>query len=270
MQNLKSTSKIINSENMIFMTNGCCETAKIKQTDLKKHNLEFQKEHVSCDTWYPLTKKEELFIGEDFCKINSELYGNMAYSLLYEGKKWLGVEFTVAYADGEHEDELSKESAAKENLNICNILLIIAYEVNGLVAWSEEVAHEYEESSSEIDGEYSSYLLIPFDYAFNNAKDFNEWKEHIIKTSNSILKKNNELKTIIGEDGALKVICENQMALKSESTLGDVTDSIISGMVHKLNESLDYRERLSSEDIEGAYHMLTDEFGENSLLPIFK
>lgn len=263
-----SNSNTLHPLEMIFMTNGCCEVATIKQIDLEQHNLEYQHSHSSCEPWYPLTKKEEVYVGEDYCQINNTLSGHMGYSVLYDGQKWQCLEFSIPYSLDNNDEEHTKESALQQHKCTLNNLLFLANKIKGKVAWTEGVSHEYEQDSSTLySGEYTAYLLIPFSYPLVKAKSFNEWKVHLETEFTDHLVLLEQLKVNIKEDGALKVVCEAQLDINPGSTLNSIAKAVDEGLVRDLNQNMDRCDRISSSAVADSIELLINKFGGNCLLP---
>jgi hypothetical protein len=71
---------------LLYTTNGCCEVAHAGPRLFSKLGLEWSVDHDGF--FYPLTEKESRFIGEDGIELPNGYWPHMAYSCLYEGKKF--------------------------------------------------------------------------------------------------------------------------------------------------------------------------------------
>src|SRR5699024_1437696 len=75
-------------ESLVFLTSGCCENAHGTIPLLEEHGLGYTLDNPY--GFYPLTREEEQFIGEDIVPIgDTGLTGMMGYSCLLAGEKWL-------------------------------------------------------------------------------------------------------------------------------------------------------------------------------------
>ncbi len=151
----------------LYMTNGCCEVTHDYVEDLLvKFGLpagDFE------GGFYPLTKQEERYIGDDLADVADGFGALLGYSALYQGQKYLMPSIELYFGeDGAvtEEDALAYGQALKEE-------------------YSERLkaigGHVFLEENWDND-RHLMQVLIPFDYAFANAKDLDSWTTHLEET----------------------------------------------------------------------------------------
>jgi hypothetical protein len=163
----------ISGDEMVFLTNGACEeTGQISEERLKALGLQFGEFDGS---FYPLTDHEAQFIAEDLIEMGE--FGVLTgYSVLFRGGKYLAPTIELDFFE---DDDLTitKEEASRKNQALKPVLEAIAAQTGGHYCWESEPAVEF----SSGDGKFVAELLIPFDYAEQNAHDFESWKQHLIE-----------------------------------------------------------------------------------------
>ncbi|CAH7345941.1 conserved hypothetical protein [Vibrio crassostreae] len=163
----------INPNQMTFLTNGCCEAVDESMQCLIALGLSVQTE----PDFYPLTAAEEVFISEDIVTLaDNFLNCNVAYSVLFHNKKYLNLVHAEAFGKGD--DESSREIAYENHTKALQKAEKIAAVAGGHVAWQREPDFEYTDGQSSLDGEYTTNILIPFEYAAQ-FETFEGWKAHL-------------------------------------------------------------------------------------------
>ncbi|MDG2570829.1 hypothetical protein P7L87_25085, partial [Vibrio parahaemolyticus] len=85
---------------LLYVTNGCCEQAWGGPRLFQKLGLEWSVD--GSGFFYPLTEKESAFVGEDGFELPNGYWPHMAFSCLFEGKKYACPTIEVGYGrDGE-------------------------------------------------------------------------------------------------------------------------------------------------------------------------
>jgi hypothetical protein len=147
---------------LVYATNGCCEVANAGPRLFSKLGLESSVDHDGF--FYPLTKKESPFVGEDGFALPNGYWPHMAYSCHYEGKKFACPTIEVGFGqdgEGDRDAELRKLNAYAAEIRP----RIEA--IGGHVIVEED---EPDETS------HTLQVLIPFDYIVQNAVEFDDWK----------------------------------------------------------------------------------------------
>lgn len=153
----------------VFLTSGACENAWGSPELFALLGLsggEFDGE------FYPLTKEESVYIGEDLAE-GTTAWAYMGYSVVYQGRKWLAptMEFdwlNAASTDGEEGLYPDEEAAEKAAATIQETLDPLFAEIGGMILRDDN-------SRDRI----SLLFLVPFDYAMRFA-DFEAWKAGLI------------------------------------------------------------------------------------------
>jgi hypothetical protein len=147
---------------LLYTTNGCCEVAHAGPRLFSKLGLEWGVDHDGF--FYPLTEKESPFVGEDGFALPNGYWPHMAYSCLYEGKKFACPTIEVGFGqDGEGDRDVELR---KLNAYAAEIRPRIAA-IGGHVIVEED---EPDETS------HTLQVLIPFDYIVQNAVEFDDWR----------------------------------------------------------------------------------------------
>jgi hypothetical protein len=94
----------------VYMTNGCCEPIDESKPVLDALGLPVGQWNGD---WYPLTKEEEQFIGEDEAgPTPTGWWARMSYSVIYRGRKWVSLD--IEYSWGRAEVLRTARQAADE------------------------------------------------------------------------------------------------------------------------------------------------------------
>jgi len=159
-----SKQLFVDIDDLTVLTKYHYAIGSIKRQKLNKLGLEYQ---VNGKKWHPLTVKEEQYI----CSASTDnpvLSGGFDHSVLYNGKKWLCVNFNTL--KNKRFGFSPDESPVTKNKFFQKALVHAAHRVNGLIASSSL------SSTSELSGEYgilayNTLLLIPFEYAFSITEE---------------------------------------------------------------------------------------------------
>lgn len=163
----------INPAQMTYLTNGCCEAVDESMQRLIALEVPIQVE----PDFYPLSESESIFIGEDIVTLEDNFLScNTAYSVLFQNKKYLNLVHVEAFGKGD--DESSREVAYENHMTALQKAEKVAAVTGGHVAWQREPDFEYADGQSSLDGEYTTNILVPFDYAAQ-FESFEGWKEHL-------------------------------------------------------------------------------------------
>jgi hypothetical protein len=146
----------------LYTTNGCGESAHGGPRLFQKLGLEWSVDDNGF--FYPLTEKESAFIGEDGIALPNGYWPHMAYSCLYEGKKFACPTIEIGYGqegEGDRDTVLAKLKSYAEEIRPR------VQAIGGHVIVEED---EPDETS------HTLQVLIPFDWIVQNAADFDDWK----------------------------------------------------------------------------------------------
>ncbi|MFC1457777.1 hypothetical protein ACETIH_13805 [Microvirga arabica] len=146
----------------LYILNGCCEVAHAGPRLFSKLGLEWSVDHDGF--FYPLTKKESPFVGEDGFALPNGYWPHMAYSCLYESKKFACPTIEVGFGqDGEGDRD-----AELRQLNAYAAEIRPRIEAIG--------GHVIVEEDEPDETTHTLQVLIPFDYIVQNAVEFDDWK----------------------------------------------------------------------------------------------
>jgi hypothetical protein len=194
---------------LLYTTNGCCEVAHAGPRLFSKLGLEWSVDHDGF--FYPLTKKESPFVGEDGFALPNGYWSHMAYSCLYEGKKFAYPTIEIGFGqDGEddRDTELRKLNAYAEEIRP----RIEA--IGGHIIVEKD---EPEETS------HTLQVLIPFEYIVQNAVEFDDWKVKLAR-----LMMPNDSPRVIAEFTPQVWVGDQTMVVDPQSdTTWDITAEII-------------------------------------------
>ncbi|WP_262267265.1 MULTISPECIES: hypothetical protein [Microvirga] len=147
---------------LLYTTNGCCESAHGGPRLLQKLGLQWSLDDDGF--FYPLTQKESAFVGEDGIALPNGYWPHMAYSCLYEGRKFACPTIEVGYGQEGEGDRITVLAKLKSYAEEIQPRL---QAIGGHVIVEED---EPDETS------HTLQVLIPFDWIVQNAADFDEWK----------------------------------------------------------------------------------------------
>jgi hypothetical protein len=156
------TSPMPGMEHPVCLTNATCENAHGTPELLAEYGLpggSFEGE------FYPLTDAESKFIGDDLVEVFDGFEAMTGYSVLYEGRKFLAPTVEFYYGDGVSTTEQEARDACDTSVRC---LAEHVGDFGGRV-----LVHE------DMDDRINMMVMIPFEYARDNAKDFEGWKQHL-------------------------------------------------------------------------------------------
>jgi hypothetical protein len=146
---------------LVYATNGCCEVSNAGPRLFSKLGLEWSVDEHGF--FYPLTEKESRFIGEDGIELPNGLWPHMAYSCIYEGRKFACPSIEIGYGRDNEDDRVS----------VLRQLKAYADEIRPRI---EAIGGHVILEEDEPDTSHTLLILIPFDYIAQNASDFDDWK----------------------------------------------------------------------------------------------
>ena len=155
------TSLMPGIERPVYLTNGSCENAHGTPELLAEYGLpggSYEGE------FYPLTDDEAKFIGDDLVEVYNGFEAMTGYAVLYEGRKFLAPTVEFYYGDGVSTTEQEARDACDTSVRC---LAEHVGDFGGRVLVSED------------DDRINMMIMIPFEYARANAKDFEGWKQHL-------------------------------------------------------------------------------------------
>jgi len=155
------------SEELVYLTNGCCEDTGHVDAAL------FAKLGLEAGEWegefFPLTDAELKYVYEDVADVADGFGALTGYSALYQGKKYLMPSIELYFGEGGNVGDADALAFGK------------AY-VEDVKARVEGVGgHVFLEEEHDQD-RHLIQVLVPFEYAMANAKDFDGWKDHLAGT----------------------------------------------------------------------------------------
>lgn len=156
------TSSMPGMEGPIILTNACCENAHGTPELLAEYGLPGG--NYDGD-FYPLTEAESQFIGEDLVEVYEGFEAMTGYSVLYEGRKFLAPTVEFYYGAGVSTSEQEARDACDTSLRC---LSEHVGDFGGRVLVHEDMPDRI-----------NLMIMIPFEYARANAKNFEGWKQHL-------------------------------------------------------------------------------------------
>ncbi|MBD2745995.1 hypothetical protein IC232_04700 [Microvirga sp. BT688] len=146
---------------LLYTTNGCAEVAHAGPRLFTKLGLEWSVDEHGF--FYPLTEKESRFIGEDGIELPNGFWPHMAYSCLYEGRKFACPSIEIGYG---RDNESDRETVLRQLKTFADEIRPRIEAIGGHVILEED----------EPDTSHTLLTLIPFDYIVRNAVEFDDWK----------------------------------------------------------------------------------------------
>jgi hypothetical protein len=146
---------------LVYATNGCCEIANAGPRLFSKLGLEWSVDEHGF--FYPLTEKESRFVGEDGIELPNGFWPHMAYSCIYEGRKFACPSIEIGYG---RDNEGDRESVLRRLKAYAGEIRPRIEAIGGHVILEED----------EPDTSHTLLTLILFDYIVQNAVDFEDWK----------------------------------------------------------------------------------------------
>ena len=148
----------------VYLTNACCEATPhagpwlLDKFGLKGGEIDGE--------FFPLTAEELKYVYDDAADVADGFGALLGYSAIYRGKKYLMPSVELYFGEG---GNVTAEAA-------------LAYGK----AYSEELkgrlagigGHVFLEEEHDED-RHLIQVLVPFEYAMSNAKDFDTWKAHL-------------------------------------------------------------------------------------------
>ena len=166
---IKSESNTIHLDDVTFLTDSCTEsTNPINQLTLKNINLPFD----DTGMFYPLTKQERKYVVEDgvfLTNPNLEVWAQLGQTCLYKRQKYICLE-VLHFFDDLAGDEPNHDTAFNDHLKSFDLLDSLAKSSNGYLIFDDN------QKVDTYHGEYISYVLIPFCFAFECADNIDDWK----------------------------------------------------------------------------------------------
>ncbi|WP_114947295.1 hypothetical protein [Microvirga calopogonii] len=144
---------------LLYTTNGCCEVAHAGPRLFSKLGLEWSVDENGF--FYPLTERESRFIGEDGIELPNGFWPHMAYSCLYEGRKFACPSIEIGYG---RDNESDRETVLRQLKAYADEIRPRIEAVGGHVILEED----------EPDTSHTLLTLIPFDYIVQNAVEFDD------------------------------------------------------------------------------------------------
>ena len=155
-------------EKRIYLTNGCCEHAHGDEALLDELGLRWSEDDHG--DFYPLTDNESRFIAEEGPSLPNGYWPNMAYSFLYQGKKFAGAVMEVYFGDeggGARNPNTGEETLREVRAYVSHIAPRIET-VGGHIFVVEDDGPGSDRHTIEV--------LIPFAHISKHAEDFDDWK----------------------------------------------------------------------------------------------
>jgi hypothetical protein len=219
---------------LLYITNGCAEQAWGGPRLFKKLGLKWSIDGTGF--FYPLTEKESAFVGEDGFEVPNGYWPHMAYSCLYEGKKFACPTIEVGYG---REGEGDRETALRKLKAYADEIRTRIAAVGGHVILEED---EPDETS------HTLQVLVPFDWILQNATDFEEWK---IQLARLMMPANGP--KVMAEFTPQAWVGDHAMSVDPEGdTVSDVTAEIVAMGRQKASELED--NQYNSDDLRHTHN----------------
>jgi hypothetical protein len=149
-------------ERPVYLTSATCENAHGTPELLAEYGLPGG---TYDGDFYPLTEAESQFIGEDLVEVYDGFEAMTGYSVLYEGRKFLAPTVEFYYGEGVSTTEQEARDACDTSVRC---LAEHVGDFGGRVLVYEDM-----------DDRINLMVMIPFEYARENAKNFEGWKRHL-------------------------------------------------------------------------------------------
>ncbi|WP_262030630.1 hypothetical protein [Microvirga sp. Mcv34] len=193
---------------LLYTTNGCCEVAHAGPRLFSKLGLEWSVDENGF--FYPLTEKESRFIGEDGIELPNGFWPHMAYSCLYEGRKFACPSIEIGYG---RDNEKDRETVLRQLKAFADGIRPRIEAIGGHVILEED----------EPDTSHTLLTLIPFDYIVQNAVEFDDWK---IKLARLMMPK--DAPTVMAEFTPQVWVGDQTMVVDPQGdTTWDITPEIV-------------------------------------------
>lgn len=154
-------------EKRIYLTNGSCEHAHGDEALLEELGLRWSEDDHG--DFYPLTDNESRFIAEEGPTLPNGYWPNMAYSFLYQGKKFAGAVMEVYFGDdvAARNPKTGEETLREVRAYVSHIAPRIEA-IGGHIFVVEDDGPGSDRHTIEV--------LIPFSHISKHAEDFDDWK----------------------------------------------------------------------------------------------
>lgn len=145
-------------DKIVFLTNGCCESANGTPELLSRHGLRFEMDEGA---FYPLTKGEEMLIAEDEAVMSNGRSVLFGYTVLHQGQKFAcpTMEFHHGPGEAERRDALAEAKAYAANIRP-------KFEAHG-----GKVVVEDDQGDR-----ICVLILMPFKAIMRSCAEFSDWK----------------------------------------------------------------------------------------------
>lgn len=151
----------------LCLTNACCEPVDGGPELFSRHGLKWSVD--ANGTFYPLTKDEARYIGEDSITMPNGFHAELGYSFFYQGAKFVGASVEVAF------NPESKDSRDK------TLAEVKAYASHIEKAVKAADGHVLVTEDDVMGDRHTIHALIPFDRVPKIAIDFDDWKIQIAR-----------------------------------------------------------------------------------------
>lgn len=194
-------SASVTRNDLTFLTNSDCDILRGSPGGFNALGLEYQ---MNFDLFHPLTRLEEEFISDTRLEPFPYASAAMGYSVLYENKKYLFLEFEHNYCENRFEHQDLKHEAKSKHDKLLNSLIFAAKHSSGHVMHLDSPEEDNEDA-----GRYHSALLVPFVFASSVSENFYEWQDYLsrlfIGLQDDLFSDNNHI-----TDEELSMTYENQ------------------------------------------------------------
>lgn len=151
----------------LCLTNACCEPVDGGPELFSRHGLKWSVD--ANGNFYPLTKDEARFIGEDSITMPNGFHAELGYSFFYQGAKFVCASVEVAFNP---ESKDSRDKVLAEVKAYASHIEKAVVAVDGHVLITED----------DVMGDrHTIHALIPFDRVPKMAIDFDDWKIQIAR-----------------------------------------------------------------------------------------
>jgi hypothetical protein len=155
-------------EKRIYLTNGCCEPIGGNEALFEELGLRWSKDDSG--EFDPLTRTENRYIAEEGPSLPNGYWPNMAYSFLYQGRKFAGAVMEVYFGDpnGAAGKSKGRDDTLAEVRDYVKHIEGRISGVGGFVFVVEDDGPDGDRHTIEV--------LVPFDHVIKHAEDFDDWQ----------------------------------------------------------------------------------------------
>ena len=165
---LEGMERKVNGDDVVFIVDDLTSSTKVYTVEeMEEMGLSYS---IKGGEMYPLSDEEANLVARSRSDIGGFPF-LMAYAVTYKGKKYLSPVVDIDFGPG----LLTKDQAEKENLKLLEVVKRLAQKTGGYYCWHETPAVEFRDG----DGTFCTEVMIPAEYAINNAANFNDWVSHL-------------------------------------------------------------------------------------------